>query len=438
MKVNICSLLVLYLSLILPSAILAAEISVDSNTILRIEQRDTTGSGKQSLSPATQFIGFDAEKLAESNFSFHFYGWGRADLGDNSYNADKTDGGFTYGYLRYRFNAANADVRAGRFFVREGIVNEQVDGINARTDLPYGFGISAFGGSTVHNKNLSRESSDGKGDYLFGGRFNYRSKDILDLGISGVYEGNAPTLMYHANGSHRLVGADLWLTPLKGAELIGHSSYDTETSAFAEHSYLLNLIPMQHLTVSTGYNRYRDQSFFYSWSMFSGASINPDYKSSSVGTAVSYEIRPGIDISCDYKHYNRESGSADRYGGDLKLMLLNNSIRSGFGYHYLSAGGAFAIGTNPSASYHEIRTYALKDTNSYFAAVDLLGQFFKDKIYNENSAIEGTLSVGYHINPVLALSGDISYGRNPEFTKEAKALVRLTYNPFFGGKGDKK
>jgi hypothetical protein len=438
MKVTMIRLIVPCLLLLLPSILPATETAIDSNTIVRIEQRDVISSDKQNIFPATQFIGLDAEKLADMDLSLHFYGWGRVDLGDKSFNEDNTDGGFTYGYLRYRFNAASADIRAGRFFVREGIANEQVDGISARTDLPLGFGISAFGGANVHNRNLFRESSDGKGDGLFGGRFNYRYKGMFDMGISGVYESAAPALLFHSNGDHRLVGGDVWLAPIKQLELIGHSSYNTETSAFAEHSYLLNIKSIQHLTLSTDFNEHRDRSYFFSWAMFSGAGFNPDDRSRSVGTVLSYEVRKGVEVAADYKHYTRETGSANRYGAEAKLSFLDNALRTGVGYHYLRAGESFALASNPSASYHEIRTYALHDTKTYFSAVDLLGYFFADKIYDQKSALEGVLSLGYHISPALALSGDISYGRNPEFTQEAKGLVRLTYNPIFGGKGDKK
>lgn len=438
MKLPASGLLALCLALLVHSPLFAAEISVDADTIFRVERRDVSGGDKQNLETATQYIGLDAGKLADGNLSLHFYGWGRADLGDKSYNTDKTDSGLTYGYLRYRFNAANADVRAGRFFVREGIVNDQVDGINFHTDLPLGFGISMFGGATVHNDNLSRENSDGKGDYLAGGRFNYRFKGMLELGISTVYEDTAPKLLYHANGNHRLVGGDIWLNPLTWLEIIGHSSYNTETSEFAEHSYLLNLIPSRQFTISTLFSQNNDQSYYYSWAMASGADINPDDTTTTIGTTVSYSVNNNVAISGDYKHYDREAGSANRYGGDLKLKFMGNAVRAGIGYHYLDAGEAFAIDNNPSASYQEARVYAMHDTKTYFSAIDLLGYFFKDEIYNEKQAVEAKFSLGYHFTPTLALSGDLSYGKNPQFTDETKGLIRLTYNPVFAGKGDKK
>jgi hypothetical protein len=47
-------------------------------------------------------------------------------------------------------------------------------------------------------------------------------------------------------------------------------------------------------------------------------------------------------------------------------------------------------------------------------------------------------SLGYHLTPELAVSGDFNYGRNPQFSEEIKGLVRLTYNRTFDSKGGKK
>lgn len=436
---KICSCLFCSASLlVLPVAATAAEISVDSSTIFRFESRDIKSSKKETLLPATQFLGLDADKLADGNLSLHLSGWGRADLVDKSYNEDDLNGKFIYGYLNYRFNAANAEIRAGRFFIHEGIVNEHVDGVSVRTELPLGFGLSAFGGATVHTKHLYGESSDGKGDYIYGGRANYRYKGMLELGVSGLYEGKAPSLANYTNGNHRLLGGDVWFNPHKMVEIMGHSSYNPETETVAEHSYLLNIKPVQHLLLSGEFNEHRERSFFYAWSMFSGAALNPAEKSRSIGGSASYEFTKNFELSADYKHYTREIGNADRFGGDARFRFLDNSVRAGLSYHYLRAGNGFTISTNPSASYHEVRGYALHDTKTYFTSLDGLAYIFKEKVYNEKSAWEGTFSLGYHITPALALSGDISYGRNPDFIEETKGLVRLTYNMTYDGKGGKK
>lgn len=415
-----------------------AATSLDAATIFRYERRDVSNGSQATLLPATQFIGLDSSGLADGNLSLHLYGWGRVDLADKSYNGEQADGSLTYGYLQYRLKEGNAALRAGRFFVREGIINEQIDGVGMRSDLPYGFGLSAFGGATVHTRHLYNETSDGKGDAIYGGRATWRYKGLLEIGASGLYESAAPALSHHAGGNHRLIGGDIWFSPHRIFELIGHSSYNPETGRAAEHSYLLTVKPVQYLVLAAEFNEHHEQSFLYAWAMFSGAALDPGERSRSVGGSASYGINGNIDVDMDYKHYTRDFGNADRFGGDAKLSFLDNTARAGIGYHYLRAGQGFAIGSNPTASYHELRAYALHDTKTYFAAVDVIDYIFKNKVFNEPSAWEGTLSLGYHFTPALALSGDISYGRNPEFTEETKGLIRLTYNMTYEGKGGKK
>ena len=438
MKNAFCALLCAVSLAAISSGVLAADVTVDSSTLLGIARRDVSGASKETLLPATQFLGLTADKLAGGNLSLHLYGWGRADLADESYNNDKNTGSLTYGYLQYRFNQAGSNIRAGRLFVREGIVNEQIDGISARTDLPGGFGLSAFGGATVHTVNLSGEKSDGKGDTLYGGRVNYRYKGLIEVGLSGVFESAAPALVTHTAREYRRVGGDIWITPVKTVDIIGHSSYNPETEQIAEHSYLLNVKPLRHLVLAGEFNQQRENSYLNTPLRFSAAVLNPNDKSSSLGLIVSYEINKNHEVTADYKRYSREFGSAERFGGEARVNYKDNSIRGGIGYHYLNAGEGFAIGANPTASYHELRCYAMSDTKSYFTAVDLLGYFFKEKIYGESSAWEATTSLGYHITPALALSGDLSYGRNPQFTEEAKALLRLTYSRTYNGIGGKK
>ena len=439
MKKVCCALICALTLAVASSGALADDVTVDSSTLFGIGQRDVAGGSKETLLPATQFLGLTVENIgAGKNLSFHSYGWGRFDLADESFNNDKAAGRLTYGYFQYRPSQGSASFRAGRHFVREGIINEQIDGISGRADLPMGFGLSAFTGATVHTARLAGESSDGKGDSISGGRATYRQGGLLEVGLSGVYESDAPKLTSHTPGNYRRVGGDIWLTPVKAIDIIGHSSYNPETSRFAEHSYLVNIKQIQHLTLTGEYNQHNERSYLYSWTMFSAAALNPNDKSSSVGLIASYEISKNLETSLDYKHYTRDFGSADRFGADARVNYKDNTIRGGLGYHYLNAGQNFALGGNPSASYHELRCYVMRDTKSYFAALDILGDIFADAIYNTNSAWETTASLGYHFTPALALSGDLSYGRNPQFSEEIRALLRLTYNMTFTGIGGKK
>jgi hypothetical protein len=441
MKIPLTPLLPAFLFMTVPLTAFAAETTVDSTTIVRIEQREVSGGSKQTIAPVTQFLGLDADKLADGNLSLHFYGWGRYDLGDKSFNSDTSGGNLGYGYLQYRFKDANADVRAGRFSVREGIVSEMLDGISVRSDLPLGFGLSAFGGAAVHTANLAGEKSDGKGDGLFGGRASYRYKGMLELGLSGVYEGKAPTMLatnHQKYASHRLLGGDIWLSPHRMVEIMGHTSYNPETKGVAEHTYLLNLKPVKHLVLTAEFTEHREGNYLGSSALLTGMpKFNPADTSQSTGVSASYEISKSIELAADYKHYKRDAGSADRYGADLKVSLLNNMLRGGLGYHNLRADRKFTDSSALPGSYHELRIYALHDTKTYFASVDVIDYIFTEKVKSEKSAWEASASLGYHITPALAASGDISYGKNPEFLDETKGLIRLTYNMTYKSKGDK-
>jgi opacity protein-like surface antigen len=437
MKLSCTRLISAGFLLALPGVAMSAEVSVDATSIVRFEQRAITGAPKDNIAPATQFLGLDVDKLADGNLSLHAFGWGRYDIRDKSFNNERGDGNLSYGYLQYRFNRSS-DARMGRFFVHEGVVNEHVDGLSLRTELPLGFGVSAFGGANVHTEKLLNEKNDGKGEAIFGGRFNYRYKGMLELGASGVYETKAPTMVNYFNGNRRLVGGDVWFSPFKMVEAMGHTSYNTEAKSVAEHTYLLNVKPTKHLILTGEFNEHHERSFLYSWTMFSGANLDPKERSRSYGGSASYELMHGVEVAAEYKHYKRDIGNADRYGADVKFSFLENAFRSGLGYKYLRADKAFAITTTPSASYHELRAYALHDTKTYFASVDIIDYIFKEKMYNEKSAWEGTVSLGYHITPALALSGDFSYGRNTQFTEEIKGLARLTYNTTFESKGGMK
>lgn len=420
-----------------PDLLTAAEVTPGATTIIRFEQRDP-GSEGRDLMPVTQYLGLDATRLADGNLSLHLHGWGRTDLAETSYGKSKQAGDLSYGYLRYRIPSTDGDVRAGRFFVREGIVSEQVDGLSARTDLPFGFTLSVFGGATVHTRDLIDESSDGKGDYIAGGRLGYRHGGVVEIGLSGVYEDEAPELRTHANASNRKVGGDIWFSPHRSLELVGRTSYNPEVNELAEHRYQLNLRPLTELTISGEFSEQRDRSLLLAWAMFSAPRIDPDNRSRLAGVTISYGTAKPATLSLHYKHYDREAGNADRYGGDLKLNLLDNSLRTGLGYFYLDADDAFAIPGTASASYHNIRAYAMHDARSHFASVDALCQLFDEKIRNEDRGCEGSISLGFRLTPSLALSGDVSYGRNPEYRDETRGLVRLTYNATFGDTGGKK
>jgi hypothetical protein len=446
MKKNVCRLLSFVCLLGIPASA-SADTTIESTTMFRFFQESRNGFPKKDLAPASLLLSVDSDTLADGNLSFHLSGWGRLDMGDKSFNNDRADGSLTLGFLKYRFNQANAQIRAGRFSINEGIINERVDGLNMRTELPMGFGISAFGGANVHTVHLQDENTDGKGDAIYGGRLNYRYAGKLELGASGLYETKAPTFTQLKNrtlagkfGDHRLIGGDIWLAPISMVELMGHSSYNSESKAVAEHSYQLNLKPIKNLVLTGEFNEYRDRSYFLSSVMFSSMYASLSDMSRIVGGIASYSLSSQMELSSDYRHYTREIGNADRMGADFRYRFNDNTIRTGAGYHYLRAGSAFAVlpSSTASASFHEFRFFIMRDAKSYFASADAIAYMFDKKISGKQSAWELITSAGYRFTPAIALSGDISYGENPEHADDLRGLVRLTYDMNYSSKGGAK
>jgi hypothetical protein len=415
--------------LCLPSIALAVDFAGNSFTILRFEQRAFPGFDKKTVVPATEFVRLDADNLGYENLSLHLYGWGRADLADRSTADGTAEGNLTYGYMEYRFPKANGRIKAGRFFIFEGVASEQVDGVFARADLPAGFTLSVFGGAPV----LLDRDTKSKGDYIVGGRLAYRLAGILELGVSGLHEGAVK--LESGTGprdDRQLVGGDIWLRPLKMVELNGHTYYSASTGGVAEHSYLLTVTPVKDFSVSAGYNDIRFKDYF----AFSNLRtlFNPDAGDTlkSYGAGVTWTAAKPLEIIADYKRYERDNlGDSDRYGVEARLRLADGKSRSGLSYHRLDAA-------NTLNSYHEARGYSLYDAVQYFASLDAIGHFYDDKIFNKKTAFEVIASLGYRFLPTLALSGDLSYGENPRLTEELRGVLRLSYDFTVSYKGAKK
>lgn len=430
MKNALCCLTLVIASLI-PSLACAADPGVGGTTLFRFEQRSFPGFDKQTVVPATQFLGADLG----GNLSFHLYGWGRVDLADRSTSGGDTAGDLTYGYLSYRFPTANGAIKAGRFFINEGVAAEQIDGISARADLQRGFTLSLFGGAPVQ---LDRDSK-GKGEYIAGGRGSYRLAGILELGVSGLHEGRVT--LDAASGTkddRQLVGGDIWFSPHRVIELNGRSSYNVATEGIAEHSYHLVFRPHKAFSLSGLYNEQNFKDYFTYSNLRSLFNPDNDGELKSYGGAVTWLVAAPLELTADYRRYNRSSsestdnnGNSNRYGGEVRLTLLDRKVRSGLSYHRSDGASSFN-------SYHEVRGYGLYDSTRYIASIDAIAQFYKNSIFNEKEAFEVIASTGYRFLPELALSGDLSYSQNPRLTDELRGVLRLTFNYTAAGKGAKK
>lgn len=438
-----------------PVAATAVEYAIDSSSYLRFQQATAPGFDKKFQVPATQYLTIDASKLGLDGLSLHFYGWGNAAMGSMIGDQDRYDGNLTYFYLSYRLPTANAQVKAGRFFVMDGMEFNQIDGVSFRTDLPAGFTLSAYGGAP---SKLDYQP-DNTGSLIGGGRISKRFAGIMEIGASGLYENGLSTIATNGTyppanpasltSSHRfrqLVGGDVWLSPAKMLTIAGHTNYNITTSGIAENSYLVKFTPAQMVTLSGDYSDQNPSAYFASTNLPSLFNPSTTDKFRKFGGMVIITPDKNLELSADFHHYTRNQqliptttpgvfyrdyGTSNRYGVDVRISFAENKGRTGFSFHRMD-------GPNQSLCYNELRGYTMYDAHTYVLSFDAIGQFYKQSINNTRTAYELLASAGYRFTPSLLLSGDVSYGQNPDYDNEVKGLVKLVYNFTSDSKGAHK
>ncbi|TWJ13891.1 hypothetical protein [Geobacter argillaceus] len=444
------AVLAVLVTILLPAGALAADLGVNGTTLFRFRQQSTPGAPKKNLAPATQYLGVDADGIADANLSFHLYGWGRVDLTDESPVDGRTTGDISYGYLRYHFPKANAEIKAGRFFVVEGVANEQVDGVSVRSDLPAGLTLSLYGGAPA----AMDVERDARGDYLAGARLSYKFAGKGEIGFSTLFADKSPSrqvvggmTLQTVENQRQLVGGDIWLAPLPILELNGRTTYNSVTSSVGEHDYTLTLKPAKIVTATGSFAERRMKGLYsgtnlpFLFDQFAGDKVR------TYSGSVSVAVAKPLELTADYRHTRRDSyGSSDRYGVEARATASALMAKAGISYHRINAtdvrNTTGAIIPSYGLSHHELRGWLLHEHGKHNVSLDAIGYFYDDKtnpnLNGKPSSYEIIASAGYRVLPTLMVSGDLSYGANPLYNDEFKGLVRAEFSFSTTGKGGNK
>ena len=429
------------------------EISVQSTTIAQMWKQEIPGFDKATYTPATQYLGIDATKLGSEKLSLHLFGWGRADLSDAStFDGSKSGGYLTYGYLQYRFEQANAEIKAGRFTVNQSTGFEQVDGISARTDLRGGFSISAFYGMPVLYRTVDpANQADYKyqRDVIFGSRLAWRLPRVMELGVSYLQDGTKAAkdlpLPSATDYTRRQVGVDLLLTPTAIFDVRGRTVFDVashatpapgaaEPSKIAEHDYTATVKLGSQLALS---GNYAERNFF---AYFAGTNLPSLFHQDEHdqfkgwGGKITWTTTASFQLVADYRHMHRETyGDANRMGGDLRWDFNEKSVLLGVGAHWVNAADTKVvdpIAPYRSLSYREARVWTLVTKGKLTASLDGIVQRYQDGnpyLAGLRTLYEGVGSLGYQATANLKVSGDLSYGSTPVNKNETRGLLKAEY-----------
>lgn len=455
------------LSVLLSAGAWGQDVSVYGTTMAQMWKAETPGFDKATYAPATQYLGIDATNIVMDRLSLHLFGWGRADLADQSAYGGKTGGDLAYGYLEYRFPTANAEIKAGRFSINSGSGIEQVNGVSARADLKGGFTVSAFGGQPVlYDKTLQTQAA--KDDYEFqrnfivGARIGLRVSKVGEFGLSYLQDGqNAAKDLPIASATdytRRHVGLDVRIAAPGSVDFSGKTVFDVakhadvaagveKPSNIAEHDYTLAVKALEELSFAGTYVERNYRAYFAGTNLHSLFNQNEKGKFNAYGASATWGSAGKLQVVADYKHTKRESyGDANRFGADVRWVVSGLKLTTGFGYHKVSAADATAVAgaTVPTygLSHSEVRAWAMHEKGKMSASVEGIFYTFDDSrnpnLNGKSSVYEVVGSLGYQATTNIRVSGDLAFGANPEVKKEVRGLLRAEYR--FGGaaKGGKK
>ncbi len=405
----------------------AAELSLSSRTYLLYFKQDITGGEKQTFVPAYEYLSGDARNLGGVPVSFHFYGWGRVDLGDDTGTGNRS-GDVGSAYLQYLHPTGNAEVRLGRFFLTEGAAMDTIDGLFVKMRTPVGVGISAFGGTPVEVSIVSPPTE--KGDSIFGGRIFYAYPGVIEIGGSYLQEKGT-----FAGEDRKEIGGDLWLRPVGPIELIGRATYNDATRGMAFQRYLARITPVAPLSLSGGYEAYSYLDLFQTAlnPVFLSPTLDNTDKVRVIFGTVDWQIVQNLVLTAGYKdirHDREDPGTARRVEGGLRYSYNEHKDAAG-------ASGAVVTGDLKENEYQEYRVYATYSPGRFRFSADGLTHRYKEEINGKKTEYQVVASAGVKVVSVLKVSGDLRYTQSPIFKEDYAGLLRVSLDLETGAGGSK-
>ena len=392
----------------------AADITLSSRTYLLYYEREVAGAGDLQFAPLYEYLSGDATELGGKAISFHFYGWGRIDLSDDT-DDDGRGGDLASAYLQYRHPTGNAEMRLGRFFLAEGAAAEIVDGIFLKGRTPPGLGLSVFGGIPVERSITSTDT----GDSIYGGRLFFAQAGFAEIGVSYLMEKGE-----FQGDDREMVGGDFWVRPGIPVELSGRAAYNASTSGLATQRYVLRLLPFSRLDLAAGYEEYRYKDLFQAalHSAFLSPAIDNADEVRVLFALVDLAVMEALSVELgvkDIRHEKNDPGDATRMELGIRYAFNDRKDVVGLSAAVVSADRA-------ENEYQEYRAFATWSPGLWRFTLDGLTHRYEESISTIKDAYQVVGSAGVRVLPYLEVSGDLTYTRSPQFSEDYAALVRAS------------
>jgi len=423
-------IITLLLPLLFAGTAPAADYSLSSKTYGLSYEREVAGGQKDQYAPLYEYLSADAANLGGKPLSFHFYGWGRVDLGKDS-GTGSTSGEVGSVYLEYLHPEGNAQAKLGRFFLTEGAAMEIIDGAFVKATTPVGLGVSLYGGIPVEYSILNNTSG---GDSLFGGRVFFVRPGFVEIGASYLKENGS----FQDGKDRELVGGDLWLRVAPPVELTGRATYNRSVSEMASQRYAVRIVPGATFDISAGYESYTYSGLFQAalHPAFVSPTVNPDDKVQTIFGIVDWAFVPGWTLEVagkNIRHDKSDPGDANR--GEVGVRYTYNDKKDVAGF-----SAAFVSADQAENEYQEYRGFASYSPSKLRVTLDALTQRYKEEPIPGNgkkNQYQVVATAGYQLLASLHLSGNLTYTQSPNFQEDWAGLIRVNYD-FATSTGGKK
>lgn len=397
------------------------DLDIHSDTYLHLYQQDQVSGPDTDHAPLYEYLSLDIWEAGRPEFSFHLYGWGRADLKEET-DPDSDDGYLSSAHIRYLSKGGNSQIRAGRMFLIEGTTVETLDGLHLRTSLGT-TGLAIFGGSPNGGG-----SEDSRGDMLTGARSYYIIPGKMELGLNYLEEDG------DFDGEKRQeAGTDLWFKPAPSVEITGHALYNLSTSGLASDDLSLNLTLSPTLDFAVATQGYIYEDLFQSVT-------NPAFLSSVINLDDEVRIMEGefnwspvnwlVDIRGAYKNTShKEDDPGDNNRAEIGLDLDTTVILDRIGFRLASQTGDL-----PENEYSSMRAFCTARSGSMRWSLDALAITYEEEISGVDQTTQFVGSAGWELSDSLDVSGDVRITKSPVFDEDLAIVLRARYD-FGAGSG---
>jgi len=414
---EVAALLALLAPLARPCRAWPAEAGLASVTYLRYYEREFAGGGKERFAPLYEYLSADAAGLGGAPVNFHFYGWGRLDLAEAS-GSGKRSGEVGSAWLEYLHPRGNAQVKAGRFFLAEGVAAEILDGAFVKLTTPPGVGFSAWGGAPVEQTILDNTDTGGA---LYGGRIFFARAGRVEAGASYLTE----TGPFRGRDREQY-GGDLWIRPAGPVEFSGQVAYNRATKGVARQRYAVRIVPGARFDLSAGYEAYSYEHLFQAalHPVFLGPSSAPDNadRVRAVFAVVDWEVLPGLALEVRGRHIRHDRSDPGK--------AVRGEAGARYTYHEgKDTAGLFAAlvsADRPENEYRELRGFASWTRARWRLSADGLAQRYGQPIAGVRAAYQVVASAGCVIREPLSLSAQAVYTKSPRFEEDYAGLLRVS------------